>query len=168
MNFPDIWHKKFIEKLYLFPQTPVMKPFSFFILLFMVEAGALKVSQPAPLQATASSFIEEYKLKNAIRCSPDLQTLEKIIEETDIPPMPGAGKYKWKISTQNDSAQIYFNKEINMYYGFHIIESLASFKKAAKFDTENPTIWWAQALSYGPNINDAAYAVLPQALEAVN
>lgn len=145
-----------------------MKLFSFFTLVFIVTAGALKISQPAPLQATASSFIEEYKLKNAIRCSPDLQMLEKIIEETDIPPLPGAGSYKWKINTQNDSAQFYFNQGINTYYGFHIIESLASFKKAAKFDTENPMIWWAQALAYGPNINDVAYAVLPQTLEAVN
>jgi tetratricopeptide (TPR) repeat protein len=145
-----------------------MKLFSFFILAFIVAAGALKISQPAPRQATASSFIEEYKLKKSIRCSPDLQALEKVIEETDIPQMPGTGKYKWKINTQNDSAQFYFNQGINMYYGFHIIESLASFKKAAKFDPESPMIWWAQALSYGPNINDVAYSVLPQALESVN
>jgi len=54
-----------------------------------------------------------------------------------------------------------------MYYGFHIIEALASFKKAAKFDADNPLIWWAQALSYGPNINDVGYSVAAESLEAV-
>jgi hypothetical protein len=51
-----------------------------------------------------------------------------------------------------------------MYYGFHIIEALASFKKAARFDPQNPMVWWAQALALGPNINDVGYAASPDAL----
>lgn len=105
--------------------------------------------------------------KLTIGCSPDWNFLDKYIEETDIPPMPGAGKYKWNIHSKNDSAQFYFNQGINMYYGFHIIESLASFVKAAKFDDENPMIWWARALAYGPNINDVEYSASPLAIEAV-
>ncbi|MFN2439741.1 MAG: hypothetical protein ABR503_11120 [Chitinophagaceae bacterium] len=89
------------------------------------------------------------------------------MDETDIPPMPNAGIYKWKIATANDSAQFYFNQGINMYYGFHIIEALASFKKAAKFDADNALIWWAQALAYGPNINDVGYTAAADALVAV-
>ncbi len=111
--------------------------------------------------------VDAYKAKALIRCSPDWSTLSAMLDEMDIPPMPDAGIYKWKIETTNDSAQFYFNQGINMYYGFHIIEALASFKKAAKFDADNPLIWWAQALSYGPNINDVGYSVAAEALEAV-
>ena len=102
--------------------------------------------------------------KIIIRCSPDWNELKEWIEETDIPPIPGAGNYKWKISTENDSAQFYFNQGINMYYSFHIIEAMASFLKAAKFDPGSAMLQWAQALTYGPNINDLGYAASPDAL----
>ncbi len=109
------------------------------------------------------SFVRE---KNVIRCSPDWDELKDWLEETDIPPIPGAGNYKWKISTDNDSAQFYFNQGINMYYGFHIIEAMASFRKAVKFDPGCAMLYWAQALTYGPNINDFGYSASPDALTA--
>lgn len=104
--------------------------------------------------------------KEIIRCGPDWASLKEWIEETDIPVFPGAGSYKWKISTTNDSAQFYFNQGLNMYYSFHIIESMASFKKAARFDPACAMLHWAQALAYGPNINDLGYAASPEALAA--
>lgn len=107
-----------------------------------------------------------YKARSIVRCSPDWQAMAGILDTLDIPPMPDAGLYKWKIKTTSDSAQFYFNQGINMYYGFHIIEALASFKKAARFDGVNPMVWWAQALAYGPNINDVGYSATPEALEA--
>ena len=112
--------------------------------------------------------IEEYKKKNSIRCSPDWNELKEWLEEVDIPPVQGAGIYEWKISTTNDSAQFYFNQGINMYYSFHIIEAMASFKKAARFDPNCAMLYWAQALGYGPNINDFGYRASPEALAAVN
>lgn len=122
----------------------------------LVAFSTLKNSPP-------SSLIE-FKKKNIISCSPERNELLKLLDEVDISPMPGAGKYHWKISTTNDSAQFYFDQGINMYYGFHIIEAMASFKKAAKFDPQNPMVWWAQALALGPNINDVGYAASPEAL----
>ena len=116
---------------------------------------------------TKSFDVTAYKKKNILRCSPDWNELKEWLEETNIPPIPGAGIYKWKISTKNDSAQFYFNQGINMYYSFHIIEAMASFKKAAKFDPGNGMIYWAQALAYGPNINDFGYRASPEALEAM-
>ena len=116
----------------------------------------------------ADSFdLTEYKKKNIIRCGPDWDNLKGWLEETSIPPIPGAGIYKWKISTKSDSAQFYFDQGINMYYSFHIIEAMASFKKAARFDDKCGIIYWAQALAYGPNINDFGYRSSPEALEAV-
>lgn len=53
-----------------------------------------------------------------------------------------------------------------MYFAFHIIEAMASFKKAQQFDSNNAMIYWAQALAYGPNINDFAYAATPDAFAA--
>ncbi len=112
--------------------------------------------------------LAEYKKKTIIRCTADWNSLKGWLEESDIPPMPGAGLYRWKISTTSDSAQFYFNQGINMYYGFHIIEAMASFKKAARFDPNCAMIYWAQSLSYGPNINDYGYRASPEALLSLN
>jgi hypothetical protein len=105
---------------------------------------------------------------NIVRCSPDWDALDQWLEETDIPPIPGAGNYTWNISSTSDSARFYFNQGINMYYSFHIIEAMASFRKASRFDPSCAIIYWAQALAYGPNINDLGYAASPSALEAVS
>jgi tetratricopeptide (TPR) repeat protein len=109
---------------------------------------------------------EEYRKRNSISCSPDWTAMGQWIQEQDIPPLPGSGTHQWTISTKSDSAQFYFNQGINCYYGFHIIEAMASFKKAAKFDPSSAMIQWAQALAYGPNINDLGYAASPDALLA--
>ena len=55
-----------------------------------------------------------------------------------------------------------------MYYGFHIIEALASFDKATKFDSNFAMGYWGMALSYGPNINDAGYSASPEAIVAMH
>jgi hypothetical protein len=144
-----------------------MKPFLFLIASAMVVA-MLPAFRFLTIQSseTSSFNLSEYKKKNIVRCSPDWNELKDWIEEVDIPPIPGAGIYKWKISTTNDSAQFYFNQGINMYYSFHIIEAMASFKKAAKFDPGCAMLYWAQALGYGPNINDFGYRASPEALAA--
>ncbi len=139
-------------------------------ILFVMSAFAMAVILFAFRQtgssATKSEKITAYTMKNIISCSPDWEMLREVLDQSDIPPIPGAGNYKWKISTTNDSAQFYFNQGINMYYSFHIIEAMASFKKAAKFDPGCAMLHWAQALAYGPNINDLGYAASPEALQA--
>jgi tetratricopeptide (TPR) repeat protein len=105
------------------------------------------------------------KTKAAVSCTPDRSAIAQLLAEGDeINLLPGSGSYVWKIKTSSDSAQLYFNQGINMYYGFHIIEAIASFRKAAKFDESNPMVWWGQALAYGPNINDVGYTASPEAL----
>jgi tetratricopeptide (TPR) repeat protein len=141
-------------KLFLIPALMAF----YFLLAFRLSENNVALS---PLEA-----FEQYKKKNIIRCSPDWNAVNEWIEELDIPPMPGSGKHHWKIDTKNDSAQFYFDQGINMYYGFHIIESMASFKKAAKFDPSSAMLQWAQALAYGPNINDLGYSASPDALTA--
>ena len=82
--------------------------------------------------------------------------------------LPGTGSHSWKISTTSDSAQLYFNQGINLYYGFHIIEALPSFKKALGFDSTCAMLYWAVALAYGPNINDFGYVESKDAFLAVS
>jgi tetratricopeptide (TPR) repeat protein len=118
-------------------------------------------------RSASSLKISEYNKRQVIRCGPDWNSLNEWLEEYDIPPFPGAGTYTWKINTRDDSAQFYFNQGISMYYSFHIIEAMASFKKATRFDPSNGMLYWAQALAYGPNINDLGYAASPEALLAV-
>ncbi len=113
----------------------------------------------------AESLVD-YKKKNIISCSPDRLAINRFLENREIQPMPGAGIHHWKITNASDSAQFYFDQGMNMYYGFHIIESMASFKKASQFDPQNAMVWWAQALAMGPNINDVGYAASPAAIEA--
>lgn len=81
--------------------------------------------------------------------------------------LPGTGKHHWAIATKSDSAQIYFDQGINLYYSFHIIEALASFIKAETFDPNNAVLSWAEALAYGPNINDNGYTAAPDVFPAV-
>src|SRR5688572_4226678 len=128
---------------------------------------AFRLSADKSALSSLTAF-EEYKKKNIIRCSPDWNAVGDWIEELDIPPMPGSGEHHWEIDTKNDSAQFYFDQGINMYYSFHIIEAMASFKKAARFDPNSAMLQWAQALAYGPNINDAGYAASPEALNAAS
>jgi hypothetical protein len=137
-----------------------------FLSAFVLSAVILFTFRFNEKQKQFSVDLTEFKKKNIIRCGPDWDKLKNWLEETDIPPIPGAGIYKWKISTRNDSAQFYFNQGINMYYSFHIIEAMASFKKAEKFDKYSPMLLWAQALTYGPNINDFGYTASPEALSA--
>ena len=128
---------------------------------------AFRLSADKTTLSSLSAF-EEYKKKNVIRCSPDWNAVSNWIDELDIPPIPGSGTHHWEVDTQNDSAQFYFDQGINMYYSFHIIEAMASFKKAARFDPNSAMLQWAQALAYGPNINDAGYAASPEALAAAS
>ncbi|MEO6219081.1 MAG: hypothetical protein ABIO81_01540, partial [Ginsengibacter sp.] len=109
------------------------------------------------------------KKTSIIRCTPDWTTYDlSKWEIKQMMPLPGTGSHVWKISTKNDSAQFYFNQGINLYYGFHIIEAMPSFKKAQMFDSTCAMLYWAEALGYGPNINDFGYAASPAALAAIN
>jgi tetratricopeptide (TPR) repeat protein len=131
------------------------------VILFPLLSRFSENKKPAPLPDLTA-----FKKQRIVRCTPDWKNLQNWLDETSIPPIPGAGKHQWKISTTSDSAQFYFNQGINMYYSFHIIEAMASFKKAAKFDPGSAMLYWAQALAYGPNINDYGYTATYNAYQA--
>ncbi len=142
-----------------------------FLLLLALAAGSsaafIGFVQPGNNPDKARAAIAEYRNKYALGCRPDLLSLNLADEENAIPLLSGWGKYRMNIVEKNDSAALYFQQGINMYYGFHIIEALASFEKAVKFDPDFAMGYWGKALAYGPNINDMGYAASPDALAAV-
>lgn len=142
------------------------------ILFFLMSSFCLALlgfhSKILDRKISATAYVESTKSLGSVGCSPDWKVISQLVEDTEIPPIPGSGYHTWLISTKNDSAQFYFNQGMNMYYSFHIIESMASFKKAARFDPDCSMLFWAQALAYGPNINDVGYAASPEALAAIN
>ncbi|WP_254560189.1 tetratricopeptide repeat protein [Dyadobacter diqingensis] len=84
-----------------------------------------------------------------------------------ISPLPGWGTHAYKISTANDSAQFYFNQGLNMYYSYHMKESLASFKEASRFDPGSAMTYWGQALAMGPYYNAAHSYKMPAEIHDV-
>ena len=138
--------------------------FTLAVIAFLIVAGfRYSTKSNSPTNITKQHV---YKFRQVIQCSPDWNLLNADSLADGIGVLTGWGNYRWNINTKSDSARLYFNQGINLYYAFHIIESMASFKKAARFDDANAMIWWAQALAYGPNINDYEYAATPDAYAA--
>lgn len=77
------------------------------------------------------------------------------------PAFTGWGHYHYPVSTTIDSAQYYFDQGLNLYYSYHLKESLASFKEAAQKDSSCAMAYWGQALAMGPYYNDSYYYKMP-------
>ena len=132
--------------------------------LFLV---AFKWAHQAALPALKYiSRSEAMRNKFTMQCSPDWRFLNSDSLVNGITILDGWGDYRWDIESKSDSTRLYFQQGINMYYSFYIIGAMASFKKAARFDENNAMIWWAQALVYGPNINDYASDIPAKAYTA--
>ena len=76
--------------------------------------------------------------------------------------LPDWGNYSYPISTTSDSAQVYFDQGLTMYYSYHMKEALASFKEAARFDPDCAMAYWGQALAMGPYYNSAHNYTIPK------
>ncbi|HMH22802.1 MAG TPA: hypothetical protein VK563_13540, partial [Puia sp.] len=102
-----------------------------------------------------------------IGCGPGVVTTGPVPDAHGkwAPVFPGWGHYSYGISTRSDSAQLYFNQGLNLYYSYHLTESIASFKEATRFDSSCAMAWWGQALAMGPYYNNYYYkmpvSVLP-------
>ena len=147
-----------------------MKMILFAIMATVLSAayiGTKNSSEISSANAAARQRALIYKQQAAFRCSPDLALFDLDDSTNSVPLLDGWGHYEMPVTTSNDSAHIYFEQGINMYYGFHIIESLASFDKATQFDPNFAMGYWGKALAYGPNINDLGYAASPDALAAM-
>lgn len=133
-------------------------------LLLMYAFRTIKKNNQPPLKFISRQ--QAFANKLMVQCSPDWNYLNSDSLAKGISILKGWGNYEWPINSKSDSARLYFQQGISMYYSFHIIEAMASFKKAQQFDSSNAMIYWAQALAYGPNINDFASAISPEAFAA--
>jgi tetratricopeptide (TPR) repeat protein len=66
----------------------------------------------------------------------------------------GFANYERTISTQSESAQLWFNQGMQLMYGFNHDEAIRSFEQAAAADPSSPMPWWGIAYCNGMNIND--------------
>lgn len=89
------------------------------LLLLVLPFFLLGISFLGPKQDKPVSIIE--LKKNTIGCAPDPQgNFDTTANGKFILPLPGWGNYSYNISTDNDSAQFYFNQGLNMYYSYHM------------------------------------------------
>src|SRR5260221_9990491 len=87
----------------------------------------------------------DLKKNNTISCAPwSLENIDRTAQGKFIGPLSGWGHYSYPISTNSDSARYYFNQGLTMYYSYHMRESVASFKEAARFDPGCPMAYWGQ------------------------
>lgn len=89
-------------------------------------------------------------------CGPADQSLTApMLNGKFVTALPGWGNFSYPVSTRSDSSQFYFDQGLNMYYGYHFKEAVASFREAARIDPANAMAVWGQALAMGPYYNAA-------------
>ena len=71
----------------------------------------------------------------------------------DVRLIPGLGSYSFKVSTDNELAQKFFDQGLTLIYAFNHEEAIRSFKKAASIDHDLAMAYWGIAFSLGPNYN---------------
>ena len=92
---------------------------------------------------------------NFVKCTPAKFLLENIDTTQQISPLfNNLGNLHFKISTENDRVQAFFNQGIKLSYAFNHAESHRSFMEAARLAPEVAMNYWGQAFALGPNIND--------------
>ena len=106
--------------------------------------------------------------QNIIGCSaPSAEEFATDENGKYIPAMPGWGHHFYKVNTNDDSAQFYFNQGLTMYYSYHAHEAIASFKEAARIDNSCAMAYWGQALAMGPGYNSAYGYAMGKGVPAV-
>src|SRR3954464_8774 len=137
------------------------------LLVFMIMLITARVSS-SNKQATPV----QYEKQNILSCAPGIDDFSPgEINGKYIPLLPGWGHHSYTITTNNDSAQIYFNQGLNFYYGYQFREALASFKESSRFDSTCVMAYWGQALASGPYYNEYYYKMkknIPEILQSMS
>ncbi|MCF7568555.1 hypothetical protein L3X37_09280 [Sabulilitoribacter arenilitoris] len=90
-----------------------------------------------------------------IMCTPATFLLEDIDTTKQISPLfENLGSLTYKISTDNEKAQQFFNQGLRLTYAFNHAEAHRSFLEASRLDPNAAMAYWGQAYALGPNIND--------------
>lgn len=134
------------------------------LIIMMIAAGVGSSNKRAtPIQ---------YEKQNILSCALGADNFTpNEVNGKYIPLLTGWGHHSYTITTNSDSAQIYFNQGLSFYYGYHFREALASFKEAARFDSTCVMAYWGQALASGPYYNEYYYKMkkgIPEILQSMN
>lgn len=130
--------------------------------------GLVAVERRSPEKALSPGTSGEIAV-----CGPSYQNLPALmLNGKYVVALPGWGDFSYKVSTSSDSSQFYFDQGLNMYYGYHFKEAVASFREAGRIDSTNAMAFWGQALAMGPYYNAAHLYTKPaevaQALATMN
>jgi len=78
---------------------------------------------------------------------------EALVARAGAPLFDGMGEYHRAITTQDPTAQRYFDQGMVLAFGFNHAESIRSFRAAQRLDDQCAMCFWGEALATGPNIN---------------
>ena len=126
---------------------------SLFVFCPLLLASTVLYLREGKKEIQTVAAYKELRTVNAIGCAPADGEFVTGKDGKFIRVMPGWGQHAYTISTNSDSAQLYFNQGLTMYYSYHWREAVASFKEAARFDSNNAMVYWGQALALGPSYN---------------
>ncbi len=89
-------------------------------------------------------------------------------KKLQAPLFDNLGNYQYKITTNSDLSQRFFNQGMILSYGFNHLEAARSFREVARLDEECAMCYWGVALVLGPDINTTMEDKdVPEAFEAV-
>ncbi|MEE9364966.1 MAG: hypothetical protein V3U92_20380 [Cellulophaga sp.] len=92
---------------------------------------------------------------NFIKCTVAKYLLKDIDTTQQIAPLfENLGNLNFTISTTSAKAQIFFNQGLKLSYAFNHAEAHRSFMEAERLDPSSAMVYWGQAFTLGPNIND--------------
>jgi tetratricopeptide (TPR) repeat protein len=101
----------------------------------------------------------ENKTTRPVMCVSTTQASEVLrnldTTKTMAPLIKGLGDYAMPVTTSSQEARNYFNQGLTLYYGFNRKEAFRSFSEASRLDPNFAMAYWGQAMSLGPNINEA-------------
>src|SRR5687767_7063685 len=64
------------------------------------------------------------------------------------------GDFNYKVSTESDEAQAWFNRGLAMCFGFNHEEAVRCFERALAADPGLAMAYWGLGYAWGPNINN--------------
>ena len=79
--------------------------------------------------------------------------LDEIVKKANAPLLKGLGDHSFKISSNIEGTQEYFDQGLIMTFAFNHAESVRSFRAAQRLDPNCAICFWGEALALGPNIN---------------
>jgi tetratricopeptide (TPR) repeat protein len=110
------------------------------LISFLTPPPEKKVTRPA-------ICISNVEASEVLR---NLDTTKKM-----APLIKGLGDYAMPVTTSSEEARKFFNQGLTLYYGFNRKEAFRSFSEASRIDPNFAMAYWGQAMSLGPNINEA-------------